>query len=113
MNVGDFGDRLVFGTGFGTGGFDMSSYTGLVLTFTKPDLTTLVVDTSNGVALGSGTYTLPSGQTFASHKYVTYTFIEGDIDVAGAWKVRLTYQQDNASPPISVTSNIANFAVGN
>lgn len=108
MNVGDYGDRAVFGTGFGGAGFDMSAFTTLTLTFTRPDNTTLVVS-NPAVALGSGTYTLPSGQTYANHQYVTYTFQPGDVTVAGPWKVRLTYK---VSPTISYTSGVAVFNVG-
>lgn len=112
MNVGDFGGTLVFGTGFGGAGLTMTSYTELTLEFTRPDGTTLNVKTADGVALGSMDYTLPSGQVFSTHQYVTYSFLTGQVTVAGTWKVRLLYDQSTAVPPINWNSNIATFLVG-
>ena len=112
MNVGDFGTEFVFGTGFGGAGLDMSSYTDLVLEFTRPDGSTLAVDVTNGVVLGPTNYTLPSGQVFNAHQYVTYYFLTGQVTVAGRWKVRLVYDQTTAIPPIQFISGIGNFVVG-
>lgn len=112
MNVGDFGNRLVFGTGYGGAGFDLSSFTGLTLTFTKPDNTTLVV-TNPAVAVGASPYTLPNGQVFNTHQYVTYSFLAGQVSVAGSWSVRLDYQNSAATPPISFNSTSGTFVVGN
>ena len=112
MNVGDFGSTLVFGTGFAGAGLNMTAYTGLTLEFTRPDNTTLNVTTADGVTLGATNFTLPSGLIFNAHQYVTYAFLQGQVTVAGNWKVRLVYDQSSASPPIQFSSNVANFVVG-
>ena len=82
--VGSYGVQLRFGVGF-----DMSAFTGLELTFTKPNNTTLVV-TNPAVALGT-TDVLTEVGTFLANQYVTYTFTAGQLDQAGNWHVRLKY----------------------
>jgi len=82
--VGSFGVQIRFGVGY-----DMSAFTGLELTFTKPDNTTLVV-TNPAVELGALEIVTEVG-TFLPNEYVTYTFTIGQLDQAGNWHVQLRY----------------------
>ena len=112
MNVESYGNTLYCGTGFDGAGFDMAAYTDLILTFTAPDKTTSFdVETSDGVVLGV-TNQVVRGGTFNAHQYVTYIFTQGQITQPGQWKVRLTYIQFTATPPISFTSDVGSFVVG-
>lgn len=101
MNVGDFGVVLQFGTSF-----DMSSETALSLTFTKPDLTTLVVTPT----LGTQPVSTPLG-VFAANTYVNYTFLTGQVDQAGVWSARLTYTDSVAVTQL--ISSVGTFSVSN
>jgi len=111
MNVGDYGNTYYFGTGFNGNGFDMTDYTNLALTFTAPDNVITFEVESSDVTLGSTNQAVRGG-TFNAHQYVIYNFLQGQITQAGRWKVRLTYEQDTAVPPISFTSEIGTFVVG-
>jgi hypothetical protein len=82
--VGTYGVQFLFGVGF-----NMSAFTGLELTFTKPDNTTLVV-TNPAVGLGVVDIDTDVG-TFLANQYVTYTFTIGQLNLAGNWHVRLKY----------------------
>lgn len=99
MNVDEYGVILQFGVSF-----DMSSTTGLSFTFTKPDLTTLTVVGT----LGTLQITTTEG-IFAANTYATYRFINGDIDQAGEWSVRLTYLD---ASPARLISTVGTFTVG-
>ncbi len=101
MNVNEYGIEFVFGTGY-----DMSAYTDLTLTFIKPDLTELVV-TNPDVSISSSPLSTTLG-TFAGDTYALYTFVEGDIDQAGTYHVRLTY---DAAGPVHLISNSSPFTV--
>jgi hypothetical protein len=98
MNVNEYGVVLQLGVSF-----DMSSYTSLSLTFTKPDLTLLTVIAVLGVA----PVTTPLG-IFAANTYVTYKFLAGQVNQAGLWSVRLTYQD---ASPAQLISTIGTFTV--
>ena len=86
MNVNEYGVVLQFGVSF-----NMSADTSLSFTFTKPDLTTLTVTGT----LGTVDVTTPLG-IFSAYTYATYTFLVGQVNIAGPWTVRLTYT--DASP---------------
>lgn len=103
MNVGEYGVVCRFNVGF-----DISQATTLTLSFTKPDGTTLTKTTPN-VTAGSTDITSSLGVTFSANQYALYTFAQGDVDQAGAWKARLTYD-DGVKHLIS---NIGIFTVGN
>lgn len=111
MNVGNYGNTFVGGTGFSGAGFDLSAYTNLSLVFTLPDSSEITVE-SPDVVLGALDYTLPNGQIFSANQYVTYVFVEGQVTVAGAWRVRLIYDNDVLVPPQHFISSIGNFMVG-
>lgn len=98
MKINEYGVVLQFGTSF-----DMSSYTSLSLTFTKPDLSTLTVTPT----LGVGAVSTPLG-SFATHTYVTYTFLSGQVNQAGSWSARLTYQD---ATPARLISDVGTFTV--
>jgi hypothetical protein len=105
VNVNDFGVIFRFDTNF-----NMSAFTGLKLTFFKPDgVTTMVRDETTGVALGLADANTDLG-TFLAFQYVTYTFLVGEVDQAGDWTVYLTYDQ---APTIELTSSSWTFTVGN
>jgi hypothetical protein len=85
-------------------GFDMSSFTELTLTFTKPDLTTSVKTQTGGeVTLGAGV-TDPDLGVLAANTYVEYEIETGFLDQSGdatddnPWKVYLTYTNTTPTP---------------
>lgn len=112
MNVGAYGNNLYFGTGLNGAGFDLSAYTELTLEFTRSDNTTLTVTTANGVTLGASPLSVPGGNTYNTHQYVSYVFTQGQVTVPGAWKVRLVYDDATASPPVHLPSDVGVFTVG-
>jgi hypothetical protein len=99
MNVNEYGVVLQFCVSF-----NMSAYTNLSITFTKPDLTTLTVPAT----LGAITVSTPLG-TFAAQTYATYVFVQGNVDQAGEWSARLTYQD---AGPTQLISTPRTFTVG-
>ena len=85
-------------------GFDMSSFTELTLTFTKPDLTTSIKTQTGGeVTLGAGV-TDPDLGVLAANEYVEYEVEAGFLDQDGLktddnpWKVYLTYTNTTPTP---------------
>ena len=101
MNVGEYGVQFVLGTSF-----DMSANTSLSLTFTKPDGTTLTV-TNPAVTISASPIVTTAG-TFDANTYFLYTFVSGDVSVAGDWTVRGTY---NAAGPVHLISSIGYFTI--
>jgi hypothetical protein len=89
MNVNEWGVAFVFSTGF-----DMSSFTSISITFTKPDATTLVV-TNPAVTVPNFDLVTTEG-TFLANKYAKYIFVSGDVNQAGDWSAIVTY--DDATP---------------
>lgn len=81
MNVGEYGVVFAFDASF-----DMSAKTSLSLALTKPDGTVL----TKTPTLGTIPLVTTLG-TFAANEYVTYTFINGDVNQAGIWCAQLTY----------------------
>lgn len=100
LYVGTYGVQFIFGVGF-----NMSAYTGLEMTFTKPDDTTLVV-TNPAVALGLIDVETDVGN-FLANEYVTYTFTVGQLSLAGSWHVRLKYTAAN----VQLFSKLGRFTV--
>lgn len=101
MIVNEYGIIYYLGTSF-----DMSAYTALILTFTKPDGTTLVVQNPD-VSIVAAPVTTTKG-VFAANTYFKYTFQDGDIDQAGTWTVRGTYRE---SPTVQLFSTVDTFVV--
>lgn len=101
MNVNEYGVVLQFGVGF-----NISGYSTLSITFTKPDLTTLTV-TNPAITVGSMTIATTAG-TFNAGTYALYTFVNGDVNVAGIWSARLTYTD---ATPAKLISNIVTFTI--
>jgi hypothetical protein len=95
MNAGEYGIQFQFGTGF-----DMSSNTSLSLAFTRPDNTTLTVTAALGTTLAT---------PFLANQWVKYTLANGDIPIAGTYKVRALY---NDGLPSHLISDIGTFVVG-
>ena len=112
MNVGDFGNTYLFGTGLNGAGFDMSSYTNLILTFTPPlNAPGAFTVEYPDVSLGNVDIDVPGG-VFEANQYVVYHFADGDITVPGRWTAKLTYVNAGASPEQNFNSNLGNFVVG-
>jgi hypothetical protein len=101
MNVGEYGVDFLLGTGF-----DLSAYSTLTITFTKPDKTQMVV-TGASVTISSSPVSTSAGN-FAGNTYAIYVFQNGDVDQAGLWSVRLAY---TAAGPVHLTSDITTFTV--
>jgi len=99
--VGTYGIQFQFGVGF-----DMSAFTALELTLTKPDDSTIVV-TNPEVALGATDVETTVG-LFLANEYVTYTFTIGQLDQAGSWHVRLKYTD---ATPRELFSKLGRFVV--
>ncbi len=112
MNVGNFGNTFVGGTGYSGAGFDLSAYTGLSLVFSPPGVAEFTVTVADGVTMGTIDYVLPNGRIFNANQYVTYVFIDGQVTVAGNWRVRLIYDNDVIVPPEHFISSLGNFLVG-
>lgn len=84
MNVGEYG--IVYNLNVN---FDISGFTSLSLTFTKPDLTTFTV-TNPLVSVGTVSIFTSQG-IFSPNQYATYKFALGDISLPGTYSARLTY----------------------
>lgn len=101
MNVNEYGVQFVLGVSF-----DMSANTGLSLIFTKPSGDVLTV-TNPAVTIAASPVTTTAG-VFAANTYFLYTFVSGDVDEAGSWTVRGTY---DASGPVHLISDAATFTI--
>lgn len=103
MNKGEYGVRFVFAASF-----DMSDETSLTLSFTKPDGTVLNVSSPDVYIVDAPLVTAQYG-TLSANTYANYITKNGDVDQAGVWSVRLTY---NDATPQHLISNITTFTVG-
>lgn len=101
-NAGEYGIVFNFGCGF-----DLSAKTGLTLTITRPDGTVLTIATGR-LTISASPLVTPLG-TFAANTYAICTFANGDINQAGDYSARLTY---DASGPVHLISDAAVFTVG-
>lgn len=103
MNVGEYGIQFNFNANY-----TLTGATSLTLDFTRPDNT---VFSATGAFVTSPAVDYVTGDgngTFLSGKYARYTFKAGDLTVAGAYLVRLTYMDDTKllkSEPASFTVN--------
>lgn len=100
MNVGEYGVLFEINVNF-----DIGAATSLTLNFTKPDNTTLSVSTPN-VTPGATTISTPFGQ-FLANQYAVYRFVQGNVDQAGVWKVRLVYNDATQH----LISDVATFSI--
>jgi len=103
MKIGEYGVLFRFDANY-----DMSAWTALTLTFTKPD-ESFLIKTNPAVSLGATTVPTSLG-TFLANQYVQYTFVAGDIDQAGDWEVFLTYE---SGPSVKLISTPFLFKVDN
>jgi hypothetical protein len=78
-------------------GYDMTSFTELTLTFTKPDLTNVTKTTTDGVILGTGVVDSDIG-TLPANEYVEYPIEASFLDQAGTWYVTLKYTDTTTTP---------------
>lgn len=108
MNVNEYGVIFAFSTGF-----NMASNSSLQLQFWKPDNpwsadNNLTPSLTKVAALGVGSLVTTLG-TFVSNMYVTYTFINGDVNQAGQWASRVVYNDATQH----LISDVAYFTVSN
>lgn len=99
MNVGQTGTLIYI-----YAGVDLTKATSITLTLNKPDQTTATVTPT----IGSAVLTLPNGSTWAAGTYAYYSPVSGDIDQAGNWSLRLTYNGVGQVVP----GQLAYFVVG-
>lgn len=101
-------------------GFDMSSYTELALTFTKPSGTVVIKLTADGVTIGAGV-TDPTLGVLSANEYVDYEIEAGLLDEASIldtdgtytdWQVYLTYTNTAVNPDDIFIGNCTTFRVG-
>jgi len=97
MKVGEYGTTLYFDTDF-----DMSSYTTITLTITRPSGSTLIIVTPT-LLLGTVNLCTPLGN-FIAYQYVSYTFQAGEVNQAGQWTAQIHYEDADASLYSKVTS---------
>lgn len=84
MNVGEYGlsfDLYVQ--------FDISAFTTLSLTVTRPDGTSFT--RTGGLVTAPGTDVQTSMGRFPAHQYAHYIVQNGDLNQAGQYQARLTY----------------------
>jgi len=91
LRVGESGKNILV-----VAGYDMSSYTELTLTFTKPDGTSVSKATADGVAIGAGETI--DGVSYTANEYVYYPVEAAFLDTAGTWCVYITYTNTAATP---------------
>lgn len=101
MNKDEFGIAFYLNMAY-----TMAGFTTLSLAFTRPDGTVLTV-TSPSVNINASPLVTPSSGTFAANQYAQYTFAAGDINQAGVYSARLTYQ----AAGIKLISDIVQFTV--
>lgn len=85
LNVGEYGLLLAINTNY-----NMSGFTALELTITRPNGSTLV-RTNGDVLVPSVALVTDNMGTFAASEYVTYRFQAGDLTASGEYLVRLSY----------------------
>ena len=85
--------------------YDLSGYTGLVITYTRPDKSTFTA-ASPLVQINASPYNAAVG-TFAGNQYARYTFVNGDLTVPGVYSARLTYTDQSKR----LISDVVSFTV--
>lgn len=108
LRVGETGKTLRVNAGF-----DMSSYTELKLTFTKPDNTTVSYTdaTATSLTLGSVAVTDDDLGALVANEYVEFEVESGLLDTAGEWCVYLTYTNTTPNPDDIFIGQPASFEV--
>ena len=99
LKVGEIGKIIRVGCGF-----DLSANTELTLTFTKPDASILTkTKTTDGVSAPG-----VAGGDYLANEYMEYDFASGDLDQAGRWFVKATY---NDATPKTFIGGCVEFTV--
>jgi hypothetical protein len=101
LNVNEWGVAFVFSTGF-----NMASFTSISITFTKPDQSTLTV--ANPDVTVPNFDLMTTDGTFLANEYAKYVFQNGDVNLAGNWSARVTY--DDATPQ-HLISDVGTFTI--
>lgn len=99
-NVGDFGRYYRLNANF-----DMSGFSSISLVITRPDGSS-ITKASPDVALIATDLSTPLGP-FLANQHIAYKFADGDLNAAGNYSVRLSYN----APGEHVTSDVAVFTV--
>lgn len=86
MNAGEYGITYNLNVNF-----DISGYSSLSLAFTRPDGTSFT-RTNPTVTVGNSPLVTPDQGTFSANQYCVYVFQNADINQAGTYTARLTYQ---------------------
>lgn len=100
-NVGEWGISYNLNVNY-----NISAFTTLSLTFTRPDGTSFTRTGSDVTAPAVPLVTDDSG-TFAANEYAKYVFKAGDLSVDGVYIVRLTYEDATKH----LVSDFADFVV--
>jgi hypothetical protein len=100
MNVNEYGVVFAFSCGF-----DLSGFTTLSITFTKPDGTALTVANPDVTAPNTDIQT--TAGLFPAKKYAHYVFANGDVDQAGEWSARVYYTDGSQH----LISDVATFTI--
>jgi hypothetical protein len=101
MNVNEYGVVFAFYVAF-----DISGFTTLKITFTKPSGGILTVMNPDVTAPNTQLVT-PAG-TFPANEYAKYVFALGDVTESGLWSARVTY---DVAPSLQLISNVGTFNV--
>lgn len=101
MNVNEYGVSFLFSTGY-----DMSNFSAITISFTKPDGTEFQVFNPD-VTVPNTPITTVDG-TFAANEYAKYVFQLGDVDQVGEWSARVTYDDPT---PLHLISDIGVFTI--
>lgn len=101
LNVGEYGLLLAINTNY-----NMSGFTALELTITRPNGSTLV-RTNGDVLVPSAALVTDDLGTFAAYEYCSYLFKTGDLTVDGEYLVRLAYTDASKH----LVSDVASFEV--
>lgn len=100
MNVGNYGVIFAQSTGY-----DLTGFSTLEITFTKPSGAVLTVSnpavSAPEVDIETTVGLMPAGT------YSHYVFVAGDVDEVGEWSVRTTF--DDGSQHL--TSDVATFTI--
>lgn len=82
LNIGEYGSDL-----YCNANYDLSSASSITLDITRPDGTKLSVAATRGTVDA----TIAGEGTFAANSYAKYTLVDGDLNQAGEYRVRMTY----------------------
>lgn len=98
MNVGEYGIQFNLNVSY-----NISAFTGLIITFTRPSGSTFTRTGANVTAPAVPLVT--DIGTFAASQYAQTYFQLGDISEAGTYRARLTYDNSGLTPALHLVSD--------